>query len=124
MLPILPPPTWPGPSRHLLSQLPAVPELSLAELTGIAAAAELPEVPELSPAELTGAGTAAAGLDDEYEDYEEAEGELQGADPAAASLGAVPASGGMSQLVRLQNVGADDWFPNPLPLWSYNCMPW
>jgi hypothetical protein len=126
-------------SRHLLSQLPAVPELLLAEVTG-ATAPDLTlataavdavgvDVLGATPAAAEITGAAAADLQ-EGEDYPEEEDGQDKADLTAATTSGFYSAADLAeeddeiQLAGLQAVGADDWFPNPLPEWSYNCMPW
>jgi hypothetical protein len=123
----------------MLSQLPAIPELQLAEVTGATAPDLTLATAAVDAAAADAAGTTAAGAsgtaavdlrggNEVDEDYYA--GDLTAAEPLAAETSAsnwdadFAAEQDQIQLAGLQNVGADDWFPNPLPEWSYNCMPW
>lgn len=107
--PTLPPPTWPGPGRHLLAQLPALPveqELSLS-----AAAADEDDAWPVS--DLGQAPEAAAMA---------ADSQLV-ATSEAPQLKAALAAANVTELAELQDVRPGLWLPNPLPDWTNNCMP-
>lgn len=136
--PELPPPTWPAPNRHLLAQLPAVPDLdqgldqiltaapdvdqhldqSADEGLPIGAPGQVPEASAIATAtqptdasdsvQILATALAAAGPVQSEP--------VQATDQLQAAMQLVP-------LAHLQVVQQGLWLPDPLPAWSSNCMP-
>lgn len=107
--PTLPPPTWPGPSRHLLAQLPALP---VEQELGLSAAAADDDVAW----PVSGLGKAPEATAVTADSHLAVTSE-------APHLKAALAAVNVTQLAELQDVKPGLWLPDPLPEWTSNCMP-